>query len=578
VIRFRADANEADKASVRATHRSHRKATLTGDSGIEKLAIDAGQDAEVAAAALRLDAHVEFAEPNYLVSDDDYRPSPASWSRPAGSTILKQEVADPFAPKWGAGNIAVPSLAAGHPALTPQNPNGPNDPEFASQWALANTGQTGGQSGSDINVVTAWQSTLGSNSTVIAVVDSGVVFSQWTNPTPSQDGDLHGWDYVTNSNVIQDAEGHGTAIAGIIAAEGNNSIGVTGVMWHASIMSLRVLDNTGTGDIATAVQAIDYARTHGARVINLSWGSDSNSRALREAIARAQLQGVVVVCSAGNNAQNLDAVPYYPASYQLPNLIAVAATDPIDQLASWSNYGQAVGLAARGVDVLTTQMGGGYAMVTGTSASTPLVSGVVGLLQTMAPNVDASTAVTSILNSVRQVSSLSGRVATGGVLNAGAALADINRNPGNSGGTGAGGGNGTGAGGGNGSGGNGTGSGSGNGSGNGQGNGNGGNRGRSPEFRSQGKSGRQGTAAKVSTGTPGRGLPNLTNIRRQRAEIPAASGTIHSDLACLDCGGGGGSGGGGSDPYFGTSRTQPRNTTGTPGVNPGSQNFIGNYR
>src|SRR4029079_5960004 len=175
--------------------------------------------------------------------------------------------------------------------------------------------------------------TTGSSATVIAVIDSGIDFThpdlknnQWTNRNPSALGDLHGWDYVLDSGVIKDEQGHGTAVAGIIAAEGNNSVGITGVMWRASLMSLRVLDNTGTGDVANAVQAIDYAVTHGAQVINLSWGTSGESLALKDSIRRALRRSVVVVCSAGNGGKDLDAVAYYPASYGLKDLITVAGT------------------------------------------------------------------------------------------------------------------------------------------------------------------------------------------------------------------------------------------------------------
>jgi subtilisin family serine protease len=117
--------------------------------------------------------------------------------------------------------------------------------------------------------------------------------------------DLHGWDFISNSSRIIDEQGHGTAVAGIIAAQGNNAIGVAGVMWRASLMSLRVLDNTGAGDIASAIEAIDYATTNGAQVINCLWGTDDGSFALREAINRAAQRGVVVVASVGRRHLSL---------------------------------------------------------------------------------------------------------------------------------------------------------------------------------------------------------------------------------------------------------------------------------
>src|ERR1051325_1853471 len=347
LVRFRDGVSKQDQETIIAAHGARQKQLLEGDSGFEKVELPAGRDAKTAAPQLLLNPQVQFAEPNFIISKED---------------------------------------------LTP------NDPQFNQQWALQNTGQSGGQFGSDIKVSAAWTTTTGSTSTVIAVIDSGIDFThadltdnQWTNSKPSTKNDLHGWDFINNSAEIKDEQGHGTAVAGIIAAEGNNSEGISGVMWHASLMSLRVLANTGTGDVANAVQAIDYAVAHGAHVINLSWGTSGESMALKDAIDRAMKRNVVVVCSAGNNGKDLATTPYYPASFGLKDLIAVAATDNFDQPASWSNYGaRAVTVAAPGTDILTTQMGGGYRSVTGTSAAAPVVAGIAGLLKTFRPGANTN--------------------------------------------------------------------------------------------------------------------------------------------------------------------------------------------
>jgi subtilisin family serine protease len=309
----------------------------------------------------------------------------------------------------------------------------PNDAQFNEQWALRNTGQNGGQYGADINASGAWQTTTGSPATVIAVIDSGIDFThpdlannQWTNLNGSAMGDLHGWDYITDDGVIKDEQGHGTAVAGIIAAEGNNSAGVSGVMWRASLMSLRVLDQGGNGDIADAVEAIDYAVTNGAQVINLSWGTAAESMALKDAIQRAIKRHVVVVCSAGNGGKDLSVASYYPASFNLKGLIAVAASDNFDQLASWSNWGaSSIDVAAPGANILTTRMGGGYWTVTGTSAAAPLVSGIAGLMKTIRRSTNAQIVSKVISDGVRPSASLSGKVSSGGVANAGNALAKL---------------------------------------------------------------------------------------------------------------------------------------------------------
>ncbi|HYJ86711.1 MAG TPA: S8 family serine peptidase [Pyrinomonadaceae bacterium] len=495
LVRFRATASEGDKDVVALTHGANRK-KLRGASGLEKLGTAAGQSPETLALALSQEPEVEFAEPNFLIKPDQ------------------------------TSTGAVPS-----------------DAQFAEQWALRNTGQNGGQYGSDIGVTSAWEKTTGTPATVIAVIDSGIDFShpdlvnnQWTNPEPSTAGDLHGWDYTTDNGTIKDEQGHGTAIAGIIAAQGNNSAGISGVMWRASLMSLRVLDNTGTGDIGNAVEAIDYAVAHGAQVINISWGTSGESLALKDVIERAMRNGVVVVCSAGNGSQDVEATPYYPASYGLRDLIAVGATDNFDRLTTWSNWGSRnVTVAAPGIDVLTTKMGGGYWNVTGTSASAPLVAGVAGLIKSVNPALNTNDVAQAIENEVRKVASLSGKVSSGGVVSASASVAKVHRSPGR------------------------------------------------PVLAPSGYgSGGTGPGGTFSATPPQQGtsiasaLPNLDQTRNTQPEQPRTRQPIESNLPCLDCEPGGGGGGGyypAGDPDFSTARELPRNETGQPGVNLGSRNF-----
>jgi len=494
LVRFRAGVPEQIKDMIVAVQGARRKKQLAGESSVEKLQLPVGRDVRTAALELMLNSQVEFAEPNFLVSKDDLSP---------------------------------------------------NDAQFDAQWALRNTGENGGQYGSDINATSAWSTTTGSAATVVAVIDSGIDFThpdltnnQWTNPNPGN-GDLHGWDFIADSGEIKDEQGHGTAVAGIIAAEGNNSVGVSGVMWRASLMSLRVLDNTGTGDVASAIQAIDYAVAHGAHVINLSWGTNGESSALRDAIERAIRRNVLVVCSAGNGSRDLDATPYYPASFNLRNLISVAASDNSDRLPAWSNWGaRSITLAAPGTNILTTQRGGGYWNVTGTSAAAPIVAGIAGLLRTMRPNGPVSSIVRAITDSVRPTASLAGKVSTGGVANAAGALAALRgstnqslpfQTPGiGSGGTGPGG-----------------------------------------SFST--------TPSPVTTGAPGANLPNLDELRRMRPEQPQADAPIQSNLPCADCDPQGGGGGGSlftlNDPNFSTARRRPINETGESGVDLGSRNF-----
>jgi RHS repeat-associated protein len=538
LVRFRKDVTEQDRTALVESRGGRRGRKLRGESRLEKVELQAGQDPQALAGELRLNPAVELAEPNFLISRDEVTP---------------------------------------------------NDTRFAEQWALRNTGSSGGQVGADISALPSWQITTGSTNTIIGVVDSGIDFThpdlihnQWTNSGERDNGrdddrngfvdDLHGWDWVAASNMIKDEQGHGTGVAGIIAAEGNNGAGTAGVMWRASLMSLRVLDNTGTGDVADAVEAIDYAVAHGAQVINCSWGTDEESLALRDAIEQAGRRGVVVVTSAGNGGRDLETAPYYPASFGLPNQVVVASTDQFDQLAPWSSRGALpVIVAAPGTDILTTQIGGGYRLVTGTSASAPLVSGVAGLVKTVRPWLSANGTAAAIRDGVRHVAGLEGQLSTGGVVSASGALAALQgpNNPppghaGNSGGDNGAGNNGD--------------------YNNGGGNGNGhpATRPPAPGYGSGGRG--PGGSFSVepparTTGAPGPNLPNMDELRKRKPIDPKPQAPISSnfvrcptyDASYPDCDGTYDPGG--TDPDFATARGALENETGQPGVDLGSRNY-----
>jgi subtilisin family serine protease len=252
----------------------------------------------------------------------------------------------------------------------------PNDPQFNQLWGMNNNGQTGGTTDADIDAPEAWDIQTGSSNTVIAVIDTGVVRNHedlngniWTNnvelngnPGVDDDGngyvdDVNGWDFLGADNDPTDYNGHGTHVAGTIAGRGNNGIGVTGVNWTASIMPLRCMGPQGFGDTLKASEAIVYAADNGANVINASWGGPGFSQTLYDAISYANQKGCLFVAAAGNGGfdlvgDNNDQIPFYPSSFSLPNIIAVAATDHNDGLASFSNYGiTSVDVAAPGVNI-----------------------------------------------------------------------------------------------------------------------------------------------------------------------------------------------------------------------------------
>ncbi len=227
----------------------------------------------------------------------------------------------------------------------------PDDPFFSTRlWGLHN-----GSSDADIDAPEAWGLTTGSDSVVIAVIDSGIAVDHpdlktniWINSGETDCGnaidddlngyvdDCNGWDFLNDDNDPNDFFGHGTHVAGTIAAQGNNSTGITGVMWQAEIMALRFLGIHGSGTTADAIAAILYADANGADIINLSWGGTGFSQALKDTI---DATSAVVVCSAGNEGLNSDVFPSYPASYSSPNILSVAATDQDDILRAFSNYG-----------------------------------------------------------------------------------------------------------------------------------------------------------------------------------------------------------------------------------------------
>jgi subtilisin family serine protease len=322
----------------------------------------------------------------------------------------------------------------------------PNDPYFPQLWAMQNTGQSirgvSGTPDSDSDVADAWEAGVGGG-TVVAVVDTGVDSAHpdlganiWRNAGESGAGresngldddlngradDWRGWDFVGGDNDPADENGHGTHVSGTIAAARGNGVGVAGIADGAKIMPLRVLDGTGAGRVSDVILAYSYAFAEGAKVVNLSLGSASSSRAERDAIAAYPT--MLFVAAAGNGGadgvgDNNDGTATYPCAYLLPNVICVAASDNRDQLAGFSNYGAtSVDLAAPGVNIASTWPGGGYSWSSGTSMATPHVSGAAALLWAAAPGAwptDISSALTA---GVDPEPAFAGRTASGGRLN-----------------------------------------------------------------------------------------------------------------------------------------------------------------
>ncbi len=307
-------------------------------------------------------------------------------------------------------------------------PSYPNDPAFPQDWGLNQSNNI------DIDAPEAYGVTLGSPYTVVAVIDTGVDLNNpdlaskiWTNSvndaSSGYPNDLHGWNFVSNSNNVQDDNGHGTHVSALIAAEGNNSYGIVGVAPAVQIMPLKFLDSNGNGSTSDAVSAIYFAVAHGAKVINASWGGVGYYGPLADAIAFANANNVVFVTAAGNDGTNNDVVPSYPASFREPNELSVAAVDQNGALASFSNYGATtVNLAAPGVDIVsevpTSIVPSGLESLSGTSMSAAYVSGVAALVAGVNPSFSAAQIVQRIDSTVKILPSLLGKTISGGMVDA----------------------------------------------------------------------------------------------------------------------------------------------------------------
>jgi subtilisin family serine protease len=266
----------------------------------------------------------------------------------------------------------------------------PNDPDWSQEWGLQQVGAP-----------LAWGLLTSSRPVVVAVVDSGV------DPTqPDLQGALvAGADFADGTGSTADQFGHGTMVAGVIAARGDNGQGVAGACWSCLVMPVKVLDANGVGTAQGVAAGITWAADHGANVINMSFVLSGPDQGVADAVAYAESQGVVVVAAAGN-AGGTD--PTYPASY--PGVVSVAGTDPAGNLYPWSSYGPWVSVAAPGCN-LSTLMGGGVGQFCGTSAAAPLVAGLAGL----AFEAGAQDAAQVVAALEQTTSAVPGPVATGRV-------------------------------------------------------------------------------------------------------------------------------------------------------------------
>jgi subtilisin family serine protease len=300
----------------------------------------------------------------------------------------------------------------------------PTDPVVAQQWAM--------QPGAPLDAPAAWRYTQGSGA-VVAVLDTGADLSHqdlqgalWTNPKEipgngvddDHDGfvdDVHGADFMGNDGDPSDENGHGTHVAGLIAAQLNGK-GSVGLAPGARLMIVRVLDASMRGTTDVVAKGIRYAVAHGADIINTSINGDADDPDLDKAIDVANAAGVTIVASAGNNSRDLDLRPSWPASSKDPNVISVAATGQDSLLAAFSNWGgRSVDLAAPGVDIVSTSSTGGYEARSGTSMAAPEVAATMALLRSAAPSAGPDQLRQALLGTTTHPKGLLGKLMTGEV-------------------------------------------------------------------------------------------------------------------------------------------------------------------
>jgi subtilisin family serine protease len=414
-------------------NRTQRSLTLETLEGRQLMAVD----------ALQISQQLHD-ENELLVQFRSPVPSALIGQRYAGTTVQRQLTDDGwFKIEVGAGITLNQAIAAyqGRSDVIQASPDFeitaqaiPNDPSFGSLWGLSNSSL----STADINADKAWDFGT-STSVVTAIIDTGVDYRHqdlaaniWSNTheiggngiDDDRNGyidDTRGWDFANKDNDPMDDNGHGTHVAGTIGAVGNNGIGVSGVAWSASIMPLKFLDKNGSGALSDAIEAINYARVNGAKVINASWGGGGFSSALQSAITQFKNAGGVFVAAAGNESSNNAITPAYPANYA--GVISVGASTRTDTLASFSNFGTNVQIVAPGQSILSTLPGNAYGTLSGTSMATPHVAGAIALLWGQNPTRTATQITDAIFANTDNV--LRGTQSTYGRLNLGKAAAAL---------------------------------------------------------------------------------------------------------------------------------------------------------
>ncbi len=384
------------------------QATERTGSELCHVKLDSNTSVKAAIELLKSNENVAYAEPNYIMTipmgeDGDVAPQPSCGQTSGDQQKLPNDL----------------------------------DPKL---WGMNNTGQTSGKANADIDAPEAWNISTGKREggPLIAVIDTGIdldhpdlVNNLWKNNKEiagdgiDNDGngyvdDFDGYNFIGKNNNPDDDQGHGTHCAGTIGAQGNNGIGVAGVVWDANLMPLKAFNSKGQGNTVASIDAVLYATKMGADIISASWGGAGYSMALKDAIA--SFPGLFIA-AAGNSALDNDTNPHYPSSYPSDNIIAVASTDHNDNLSSFSHYGkESVDVGAPGSSIYSTVPGGTYATKSGTSMATPHVSGVAALVMSKFPELSALEVKEAIMKSGDSIDALADKTVSGKRVNAHNAL------------------------------------------------------------------------------------------------------------------------------------------------------------
>ncbi|MCW3067256.1 MAG: peptidase and in kexin sedolisin [Solirubrobacterales bacterium] len=312
----------------------------------------------------------------------------------------------------------------------------PDDPLFANEYSLGAVGP------GSVDAQPAWDSRTSCSK--IAILDTGVQYNHpdlsanvWHNShevkSNGKDDDENGWvdDYygvnlVNGKGSGVDDDGHGTHVSGIVAGRGDNGTGIAGLCWSSSVMAVKFMDSSGKGSTSDAIDGIDYAIHEGARIVNCSFGSSKKSSALQDEVDYAKSKNVLLVVAAGNDGDNIDAKPVYPASFPEGNVLTVAATTSTGALASFSNFGKSgVDLGAPGDRIFSTYLTSTYKTLSGTSMAAPLVAAAAAMLRAKDSSLGYADIKNALRNHTRADAALAGKTVSGGTLDVSAALAAV---------------------------------------------------------------------------------------------------------------------------------------------------------